>query len=56
MHSLASLSIFTAGGSTSDLRISGLPRETAVSIKEHLTRETAVSIKEHLTRKSDADA
>jgi uncharacterized protein len=40
MHSLASLSIFTAGGSTSDLRISGLPRETAVAIKEHLTRKS----------------
>lgn len=40
MHALASLSIFTAGGSTSDLRIAGLPRDTAQVIKEHLTRKS----------------
>lgn len=36
MYDLASLEIYTAGGSTSDLRISGIDKEKAHSIREFL--------------------
>lgn len=36
MYDLASLEIYTAGGSSSDLRISGIEKETAYNIKEFL--------------------
>ena len=36
---LSSLSIFTAGGSSSDLSIPGLKPETATALKEYITRK-----------------
>lgn len=36
MYGLAALEIYTAGGSSSDLTISGIEREKAISIKEFL--------------------
>ena len=38
MYDLASLEIYTAGGSTSDLRISGIDKEKAHNIKDFLMR------------------
>lgn len=38
MYDLASLEIYTAGGSTSDLRISGIEKENAHNIKEFLMK------------------
>lgn len=48
---LSNLKIFTAGGSTSDLTISGLTSEIAESIKIHIT--TAVSEEKSLVSEED---
>lgn len=39
MYGLAQIQIFTAGGSSSDMRISGIEKEKAESIKELLTQQ-----------------
>ncbi len=39
---LASLNIYTAGGSSSDLTIPGLPHEEAVRLREYVARKSAV--------------
>ena len=41
MFELASIKIFTAGGSSSDLAIPGLHREEAYKLKEFITRNIA---------------
>lgn len=48
---LSNLKIFTAGGSTSDLTISGLTNEIAESVKIHIT--TAVSDEKSLVSEED---
>jgi membrane protein YdbS with pleckstrin-like domain len=46
MYGLASLKLFTAGGSTSDLSIPGLNDEEAHRLKEFITRKTGMDEEE----------
>jgi len=43
MYGLAALEIYTAGGSSSDLTISGIEKEKAISIKEFLMNNINIS-------------
>ena len=43
MYGLAALEIYTAGGSSSDLTISGIERDKAISIKEYLMNNVNLS-------------
>jgi membrane protein YdbS with pleckstrin-like domain len=44
LFDLASVKVYTAGGSSSDLSISGLEKETAHKLREHITQEAAAHV------------
>ena len=49
MYGLAALEIYTAGGSSSDLTISGIEKEKAISIKEFLMNNIKVTTPSEVT-------
>lgn len=48
-HGLASVTLYTAGGGSSDLRISGLPDQTATDIREFIMKKIGTG-EEHADR------